>query len=46
MGRIVIALNQPELATNYGNDISTSTQTLDQAEARGKDKMKADADPI
>ena len=46
LGRIVIELSQPEMASSYGNDISTSTQTLDQAEARGKDKMKADADPI
>ncbi|KAL7171472.1 hypothetical protein ACSBR2_036179 [Camellia fascicularis] len=44
LGRIVIELNQPELASNNG--ISSPTQTLDQVEARGKDKMKADADPI
>ena len=34
------------MASGYGNDISTSTQTLDQAEAKGKDKMKADVDPF
>ncbi|KAF5932596.1 hypothetical protein HYC85_028767 [Camellia sinensis] len=46
LGRIVIELSQPEMAPSYGNAISTPTQTLDQAEARGKDKVKADADPI
>ncbi|KAF5933893.1 hypothetical protein HYC85_030064 [Camellia sinensis] len=46
LGRIVIELSQPEMASSYGNDMPTSTQTLDQAEARGKGKMKADADPI
>ncbi|GMP99647.1 hypothetical protein CsSME_00047042 [Camellia sinensis var. sinensis] len=46
LGRIVIKLSQPEMASSYGNDISAPTQTLDQAEARGKDKAKVDADPI
>ncbi|KAF5933144.1 hypothetical protein HYC85_029315 [Camellia sinensis] len=46
LGRIVIELSQPEMASSYGNNMPTSTQILDRAEARGKDKVKADADPI
>ena len=54
LGRIVIELSQPEVASSYSHDMSATTglrsevatQTLDQAEAGGKDKMKADADPI
>ncbi|KAF5932153.1 hypothetical protein HYC85_028324 [Camellia sinensis] len=52
--RIVIELSQPEVISSYSNDVSTTTefrsdiatQTLDQAEARGKNKMKAYANPI
>ncbi|GMP27776.1 hypothetical protein CsSME_00003618 [Camellia sinensis var. sinensis] len=54
LGRIVIELSQPEVASSYSNDVSATTglrsdvatQTLDQGEARGKNKMKADADLI
>lgn len=46
LGRIVIELRQPEVASNYNNDVSTSTQTLNQDEVRGKNKMRVDADPI
>lgn len=46
MGRIVIELSQPEVVSSYRNDMSTSTQALDQAEVRGKNKMQADADPV
>ncbi|KAF5932664.1 hypothetical protein HYC85_028835 [Camellia sinensis] len=46
LGQIVIELNQPEVASSYNRDIPAPTQTLDQAEARGKDKAKVDADPI
>ncbi|KAF5933099.1 hypothetical protein HYC85_029270 [Camellia sinensis] len=46
LGRIVIELSQPEVASGYSHDMPTPTQTLDQAEARGKDKAKVDADPI
>ncbi|KAF5933090.1 hypothetical protein HYC85_029261 [Camellia sinensis] len=46
LGRIVIELSQPEVASGYSHDMPASTPTLDQAEARGKDKAKVDADPI
>ncbi|KAF5934223.1 hypothetical protein HYC85_030394 [Camellia sinensis] len=46
LGRIVIELSQPEVASSCSHDMPAPTQTLDQAEARGKDKMKADADPM
>ncbi|KAF5932435.1 hypothetical protein HYC85_028606 [Camellia sinensis] len=46
LGRIVIELSQPEVASSYSRDMPAPTQTLDQAEARGKDKAKVDADPI
>ncbi|KAF5933113.1 hypothetical protein HYC85_029284 [Camellia sinensis] len=46
LGRIVIELSQPEVASGYSHDMPAPTQTLDQAEARGKDKAKVDADPI
>ncbi|KAF5934179.1 hypothetical protein HYC85_030350 [Camellia sinensis] len=46
LGRIVIELSQPEVASSYSRDIPAPTQTLDQAEAKGKDKAKVDADPI
>ena len=54
LGRIVIELSQPEVASSYSNDLSATTglrsdavtQPPDQADARGKIKKKADADPI
>ncbi|KAF5932877.1 hypothetical protein HYC85_029048 [Camellia sinensis] len=46
LGRIVIELSQPEVASGYSRDMPVSTPTLDQAEAKGKDKAKVDADPI
>ncbi|KAF5932937.1 hypothetical protein HYC85_029108 [Camellia sinensis] len=46
LGRIVIELSQPEVASSYSRDMPALTQTLDQVEARGKDKAKVDADPI
>ncbi|KAF5932393.1 hypothetical protein HYC85_028564 [Camellia sinensis] len=46
LGRIVIELSQPEVTSGYSHDMPAPTQTLDQAEARGKDKAKIDADPI
>ncbi|GMP76878.1 hypothetical protein CsSME_00033361 [Camellia sinensis var. sinensis] len=46
LGRIVIELSQPEVASGYSHDMSGPTPTLDQAEAKGKDKAKIDADPI
>lgn len=46
LGRIVIELSQPEVVSSYGNDMSTATQTLDQAEARGKNKVGIGADPV
>ena len=54
LGRIVIELSQPEVASSYSNDVSTTTgfcsdvvtQTLDQAEARGKNKVRTDANPV
>ena len=50
----MIELSQPEVVSSYGNDMSTTTgfrsdiatQTLDQAEARGKNKVGTDADPV
>ncbi|GMP36124.1 hypothetical protein CsSME_00008340 [Camellia sinensis var. sinensis] len=54
LGRIVIELSQPEAVSSYSNDVSTTTgfrsdiatQTLDQVEARGKNKMGIDVDPV
>ncbi|KAF5934435.1 hypothetical protein HYC85_030606 [Camellia sinensis] len=46
LGRIVIELSQPEVASSYSHDMPAPTQTLDQAEAKEKDKAKIDADPI
>ena len=46
LGRIVIELSQPEVASGYSHDMSGTTPTLDQAEAKGKDKAKIGADPI
>lgn len=54
LGLIVIELSQQEVASSYSNDVSTTigfrsdvvTQTLDQAEARGKNKVGTDADPV
>ena len=54
LGWIVIELSQPEVASSYSHDMSATTglrsevatPTLDQSEARDKNKMKADVDPI
>ena len=37
LGRIVIELSQPEVASGYSYDMPAPTQTFDQAEVTGND---------